>query len=194
MSDDDVVTANRTRALVVYESMFGNTMLVAAAVARGLARSGVDQDVIDLAETTDPPSPPAGYDLLVVGAPTHAFSLSRTSSRRQAVEQGAPADRAAHGLREWLASLPRGGTQQSAATFDTRVATMRHLPGSAAVKAARLLRRHGHHLQEPPRSFYVSGTEGPLVDGELARAEDWGASLGSRLLPPGPASPSAGRG
>ena len=194
MSDDDVVTTSRARALVVYESMFGNTMLVAAAVAGGLAKAGVERDVIDLAETTEPPSPIASYDLLVVGAPTHAFSLSRTASRTQAVGQGAPADRAAHGMREWLAALPRGSTQRSAAAFDTRVSTVRHLPGSAAVKASRLLRRHGHRLHDPPRSFYVSGTEGPLLDGELARAEEWGASLGARLLVPVPRRRSADRG
>ena len=41
-------------------------------------------------------------DLLVVGAPTHAFSLSRPGTREEAVRQGAPAEHARTGIPEWL--------------------------------------------------------------------------------------------
>src|SRR5262245_29362950 len=91
------------RALLVYESMFGCTREVAGAVAQGLADAGFD---VDLREVGEAPTDVVGeVDLLVVGAPTHAFSLSRPSTRRDAVRQGAPAAAAETGLREWLGAL-----------------------------------------------------------------------------------------
>src|SRR5688500_7888107 len=86
------------RARVAYESMFGNTEWIARAVAEGLRLEGFDATVVDVSE--------AGHnddqDLLVVGAPTHAFSLSRPTTRRDAVKQGAPPEAATAGLREWI--------------------------------------------------------------------------------------------
>lgn len=119
-------------------------------------------------------------DVLVVGAPTHAFSLSRASSRAQAIEQGAPLDHEERGMREWLAEAPEPPPgAHHAATFDTRVTKVRHLPGSAAVKATRILRRHHYLVEDAPRSFYVEDPQGPLVAGEVDRAEEWGAELGA---------------
>lgn len=165
-------------ALVAHESMFGNTAAVAAAVARGLSSVGCQVDQVDVGTADHPPRPLTSYDVLVLGAPTHAFSLSRASSRAEAVDQGAPAaDRTERGLREWLAQLPPAGPGVRAAAFDTRVAMVRHLPGSAAAKAARLLRRRGYRLITGAMSFYVVDTDGPLVDGELERAEAWGSGL-----------------
>jgi hypothetical protein len=62
------------------------------------------------------------------------------------------------------------------ATFDTRTDRVR-LPGSAAGGAARALRRLGLHMIARPTTFRVLGTRGPLRDGELERAEAWGAAL-----------------
>lgn len=168
-------------ALVAHESMFGNTAAVAAAVARGLSGAGCRVDLVDVGVTENPPHPLTSYDVLVLGAPTHAFSLPRAGSRAEAVKQGAPAaDRTERGLREWIARLPAAGPDARAAAFDTRVTTVRHLPGSAAAKAARLLRRHGYRLVTGATSFYVADTDGPLEDGELERAEAWGAGLAGR--------------
>jgi hypothetical protein len=54
---------------------------------------------------------------------------------------------------------------------------MRHLPGSAAKGAARAANRHGYESAAPAESFYVEDVEGPLLDGELERAEAWGQQL-----------------
>ena len=70
------------RALVVYESMFGNTEAVARAVADGLA----EMHDVDLREVSQAPTEVIGrVDLIVVGGPTHAFSLSRPATRASAV-------------------------------------------------------------------------------------------------------------
>ena len=72
------------RALVVYESMFGNTRLVAEAVAEGLS-SGLDVDVVEVAAA------PTSFDdveLVVVGGPTHALGMTRQRTRDDARRQG----------------------------------------------------------------------------------------------------------
>ncbi|WP_217702698.1 flavodoxin family protein [Nocardioides guangzhouensis] len=160
------------RTLVVVESSFGNTRAVADAVAEGLGGCPVS-DVRD----TDP-GVVADLDLLVVGGPTHAFGMSRERTRADAVEQGATAGDG-DGIREWLGRL-EPSADLTVATFDTRIDRVRRLPGSAARGAARLLRHHGFRQVLEPVSFYVTGTAGPLADGELARARTWGASLAER--------------
>lgn len=163
-----------THALVVFESMFGNTRTVAEAVADGLA-SGMT------AETTDVGSAPAQLDyeiaLLVVGGPTHAFGLSRPATRTDAQRRGAdPRAAAGPGLRTWLEQVSLGSARPLVATFDTKVNRPR-LPGSAARAARSRLRRAGFRPVAPAETFYVAGTSGPLLDGETARAREWGASL-----------------
>ena len=165
------------RTLLVYESMFGNTAEIADAVSEGMAR---EMDV-DLYEVSDAPAAVTGLvDLIVLGGPTHAFSLSRPSTRADAVRQGAPTDRAAVGLREWLGGLHKGPHSELVATFDTRVERVRHLPGSAAKKAAKLARSLGY-TPVAHESFYVTDVAGPLLPGELDRARTWGHDLAADM-------------
>lgn len=63
------------------------------------------------------------------------------------------------------------------APFDTRVASLTALPGSAAAAAARVVRSAGIPLTQRPTSFYVEGMTGPLVAGELDRARAWGRAF-----------------
>lgn len=159
------------RALVVYESMFGNTEALAQAVGDGVSRWA---SAMVVAVTAAPTVVGPGVDLLVVGGPTHALSLSRPVTRAEAVEQGAPPVTPVHqGIREWLDDVRLDG-QTAVATFDTRVG---RVPGCAARAALRRLRRRGGIAVTPPESFAVTAAPGPLVDGELERARDWGASL-----------------
>ena len=72
------------KAVVVYESMYGNTHLVADAIGRGLA-GGAEVVVVPVAEAA--PALVAEADLLVVGGPTHAHGMSRPTTRKAAVEQ-----------------------------------------------------------------------------------------------------------
>ena len=158
------------RSLVVHESMWGNTRAVAEAIASGLPGE------VRCTTVADAPTDLAGVDLLVVGGPTHAFSMSRTTTRRDAASKGASEGQEALGIREWLAGLPAGAVT-GIATFDTRVGSMKHLPGSAARSAAKLLKRHRAGSVVAVESFYVDDMEGPLLDGELERAREWGRSL-----------------
>jgi len=160
-------------ALVVYESMFGNTQAVAEAIADGLE----SQATVELREVGTSPSVGADIDLLVVGGPTHAFGLTRASTRASAKEQAAePLVSKGNGVREWLDALPPVDHPVRMAAFDTRVTPAR-VPGSAARGIAKRLRAKGFKAAQPPATFWVRGTPGPLAEGELDRARTWGAAL-----------------
>ena len=173
------------KALVAYESMFGNTERIARAVAAGLRLEGVDTTVLDvsLAGAADL----ADVDLLVVGAPTHGFSLSRPATRRDAVRQGGRDAASVIGMREWLETRAADARLPLAATFDTRVTKVRYLPASASRKAARILDDHGHRIVSAPTGFLVHAVPGPLEPHEVDRAIAWGRGVAtesqSRLTP-----------
>jgi len=165
------------KALVVYESLFGNTEQVALAITSGLSKHGE----VELIEVTDAPAViTEPFDLLVLGGPTHAFSMTRPSTREDAFKQGATQGSTALGLREWLEHLRKGPHSERVATFDTRVAKVRHLPGSAAKSAAKLAHKLGYAAAAQSESFYVEDVPGPLIDGELSRAQAWGEQLGAQ--------------
>jgi hypothetical protein len=101
--------------------------------------------------------------------------MSREATRRDAAKQvGGTVVSQRIGLREWLATARADGVPS--ASFDTRVDHPR-LAGSAARAAGRQLRRDGFRQMAPAMSFYVTGTAGPLVDGETDRARQWGEIL-----------------
>ena len=166
-------------ALVVLESHWGNTRTVAQAIADGLADS--DGGPVQVVDVSSAPSPlPDDVDLVVLGGPTHAFSMSRPTTRRDAHDRGAEPGHEDRGIREWLASLPAGNSSRAVATFDTRAEQVRRLPGSAARAAGRFVARHRLGSIVGTESFYVEDAPGPLVDGEVERARAWGRALAAR--------------
>lgn len=161
--------------LVVYESLWGNTEQLAREVAKGI---GADRtDILDAASAPAGLAPEVG--LLVVGGPTHAFSMSTASTRESARTQGAERI-PSRGIREWIETHQRADRAVPVATFDTRVTTPR-LPGSAAKKAMKRLVALGFQPAAKPETFGVHGYAGPVADGELERARHWGAELASSL-------------
>ena len=169
------------RALVVFESMFGNTEKVAGAVARGLRLEGVDTSLFEVRSA--PPHLAADVDLLVVGGPTQAFGMSRASTRADAVRQGAPSERATTGLREWLEGVALDAEHvPGLAAFDTRMSKVRWLPQAAGPSACRAGRRRGLVPVARPFGFLVHDIHGPLVEHELERAVAWGRQLGVALV------------
>lgn len=164
-------------ALVVYESMFGNTGQVADAIAEGL-RSQVATRLVEVNDAPGQIDPDVG--MLVVGGPTHAFGMSRPKTRQDAMTQaGRDPGSAGIGMREWFESLGHAADATQAATFDTHID--KRVPGSAARAAEKRLRKLGFRILHSAESFYVSGTPGPLVEGELERARRWGEQLGASL-------------
>ncbi|HMG30474.1 MAG TPA: flavodoxin domain-containing protein [Jiangellaceae bacterium] len=166
------------RALVVFESMFGNTQAIAEAVAAGLS-SQLSVDAVEVGRAS--PALDEHVDLLVVGGPTHAFGMSRPRTRSSAAEQAETGlVSTGLGLREWLETLDCAGATIAAA-FDTRVDKPR-FPGAASHGAEKRLRRRGCTIAARGVSFFVEGVTGPLVAGEEDRARRWGESLAATVV------------
>ena len=167
------------RALVVYESMYGNTHAIASNIADGL-RSAYEVTLVPVAAATADLVSRA--DLLVVGGPTHMHGLSTSSSRQLAVKTaarsaGGPAldpDAAGPGLRDWFGRL--AGRQALAAAFDTRLVGIPAFTGRASRGISRLLTRHGYRIIAASESFMVTKAN-TLADGESQRARRWGEAL-----------------
>ena len=170
------------RAVVVYESMYGNTHLVAQGIADGLQSvDGVDATVVAVSHATEAELGRA--DVVVVGGPTHVHGLSRPSTRKAAAEEARKPDRdlelepdaEGEGLREWFDSA--AGLPERAAAFDTRMEGPAAITGRASKGIAKRLRHHGCELLDEPRSFLV--TKGNhLEDHEVEEARSWGRRLG----------------
>jgi hypothetical protein len=173
------------RAMVVYESMYGNTRLVAELIALGLGES-YDVMLRTVGEVLDEPQPEP--DLLVIGGPTHVHGLASPRTREAASEAAAkPASgltlepaATGPGVREWLARVPKG-TAGAAAAFDTRIDAPAALTGRASKAIAKRLRRCGFYLVAEPESFLVD-KHNHLLPGEAERARAWGAALASRTM------------
>lgn len=164
------------RALVVYESLYGNTAAIGESIARSLRTRGFDAHAapvssIDPAETTE-------VELLVVGGPTHAHGMSSAGTRKVAAtdkKNDYPEPTVAPGLRTWIKELP-GGNGRLAAAFDTRFDRSVLLAGSAARGIARRLESKGYALVTRPESFFVS-EDNLLIDDQKEHAVRWAANL-----------------
>ena len=158
-------------AVVVYESHWGNTAAIAKEIAAGLGPEA-------RALTTDEASADAIRDaeLIVAGAPVIAFSLPSDKMLESLDDESrkapSPPDLAHPSMRSWLAGLPHGHGQSVA--FETGV---RWSPGGATGAIGRGLEGAGYRPVAKSRRFVVKGMYGPLRDGELERAREWGAEL-----------------
>lgn len=167
------------RAVVGYESMFGNTRQVAEAIADGLADS-CDVTTVPVAGLERELAVDA--DLLVVGGPTHVWTMSRPNTRKAARQQVDGARGAlvlepgadGIGLREWFAATH--AEPAVAAAFTTRLDASEIFTGSAAPRIARQLRRRSWSLAVAPESFLVT-KQNALLPGELDRARKWGRTV-----------------
>ena len=162
------------RAVVVYESHWGNTARIAQAIADGI---GPEARVLTTTEAT--PEKLQGADLVVAGAPVMAFGLpSDTMLRNAATDPKAPtpADTSHKSLRAWLDSLPKASG--AAAAFDTRLSWS---PRGATGTIEGKLRRAGYRTISKGGEFIVTGAYGPLRDGEEDRARQWGSKLAATV-------------
>ncbi len=141
------------KAVVLYDSAYGNTRRIAEAIAGSL--EGVDAEAVEVPAFRPEELQPG--DLLVVGSPINGWRPTPIVS----------------------AALEALGRDQlrgiKAAAFDTRVRLFIH--GDAARKLSEDLSAHGAEIISAPQPFYVKGTEGPLLSGEVEKAGFWARSL-----------------
>jgi Flavodoxin domain len=165
------------RAVVVYESTYGNTRHVAEAIAEGLGNSAT-VDVVPVSSAGDVKF--SNLDLLVVGAPTHVHDGAKgsgdgtTVSDDLVLEPGVTVS----GIREWLTS--QRGAKGRAATFDTRIEGTTVITEPASERLADLFSDSQFDLVAGPESFMVDD-DARLRPGEEERARQWGDSLARTL-------------
>ena len=176
------------RAVVVYESMFGNTHAIADAIGKGLAQGLEPVDNVLVVPVVEAGRERVGdADLLVAGGPTHFRGMSRTRTRKWAVSIAQKPkndlmldrDSQGPGVREWLRSLGHGNTKSAA--FDTRFKGPAVLRGRASRPISRELRRHGFEVAAKPESFFIT-LQNHLGPGEEARALEWGKRLAASVV------------
>jgi flavodoxin I len=141
------------KALIVYDSVYGNTEKIARAIAEAITPSN-EVKVVGAGEAN--PSELASIDLLIVGSPTHA---------------GRPTP----AIQDFLNKVPKLSLQGiNVAAFDTRIPTkLVRLFGYAAGRIANNLKKKSGTLIASPVGFFVTGSKGPLKEGELERAAGW---------------------
>ena len=158
------------KALVIYDSFFGNTEKIAQAIGEALSSHG---EVQVLKVSNAKLEHLAGLSLLVVGSPTRAFRPSPAIS-------------------SFLGRIPANGLQGiKVAAFDTGISLQDansailsffvKLFGYAAKPIAAKLAKKGGALAIPPEGFFVRGSEGPLKEGELDRVADWAKQIMATL-------------
>jgi len=145
------------KAMILYDSTFGNTELVAKAIAEGV---GEGSKAVRVGQQS--PEEARSMDLLVLGSPVLGGRPSKI-------------------MQDFLKALTNPvAPKRRFATFDTRIATkFAQRFGYAAVRMSEQLKTAGHGLAAEPMGFIVAGKKGPLAEGELERAKAWGRSLAS---------------
>jgi flavodoxin I len=144
------------KALIIYDSVYGNTEKIARAIAEAITPSG-EVKVLRVGEAN--PSELASIDLLIVGSPTHG---------------GRPTP----AVQEFLNKVSKLSQGVTVAAFDTRVASkFAKVFGYAAGRIARNLKGKGGTLTASPEGFFVTDTKGPLKEGELERAAGWAKGI-----------------
>lgn len=171
------------KALIIYESMFGNTRKFAEAIAEGL-RDSAEISIVRVGDVTD--DMVAEADLLVAGGPTHVHGMSRPATREEAERQASVPDSGLTlepdavpvGIREWIT---RSAVQSVPfAAFDSRADAFRWLTGSAAKQIAAELTKRGALQIVEPGSFLAPDNDIDIE--EIDRAREWGAQVGRAAL------------
>jgi len=145
------------RAVVVYDTKFGNTERLANALAEGLKKQGVEVDcvkvdVVDVSKLAD-------YGLLVVGGPIHAFGISKP-------------------MKDFIEKLKNVDLRgKKAFAFDTKLKS--RIAGSAAKGIEKHLEKLGMSIVKPHSSAVVKGAEGPLEEGVEEKFRQIGAEMAS---------------
>ena len=148
------------KALIVYESKYGNTEKIAFAISSGMKEVGMTDVVVKKAEDVASEDFKSA-DIWVVGGPTHMFSA--TGGPKSAIKTG----------------IKSGLEGKKATFFDTRYDMK--VGSGAAEKLKSIAEKEGLKLAIEPEVFIVTGNKGPLAEGEEAKAAQFGRKIAGAL-------------
>jgi len=155
------------KALVIYDSQFGNTKKIAQTIAEGLSPEG-EVEARHIGDIQ--PDDLRGLGVLILGSPTQRF-------------------RPTEGTTDFVKAIEHDALSNTrVAAFDTRLteeeiektgilAFFVRIFGYAAKPISDRLVKKGGELILPPEGFFVDGIEGPLLEGEIDRARSWGEEI-----------------
>ena len=150
------------KALVVYETKYGNTEKIAVALSDGLKSGGLATDCVkvqdlDVAKVDQ-------CDFLAVGGPTHAFGISGE-------------------IKNFLKKLEKVKLRgKKAFAFDTKF--KRRLYGSAAGKIEDKLKEMQFEIVMAHSSAIVGKTKGPLEENAEEKFRQIGIEIAKQILSP----------
>ena len=151
----DVHREVMTKALVIYDTKFGNTEKVANALVQGLAAQGIEAESVNVDRVAIDRL--SEYDALLIGGPTHRQKMSEPMAMF---------------LDHLDKALVRG---KAGFAFDTKVE--HRFAGSAGKRIEKKLKKLGMKVVRPYASAIVAGREGPLQEG----TEDMFRQIGKQI-------------
>jgi flavodoxin len=141
------------KALIVYESKYGNTRLVAEKIAEGMSQASEIE--IELVELKDVNLDQVDeFDTILIGSPNHVGSPTRS-------------------IRKFIDELGKSNIKnKKGAVFDTYMAkdfekAVKKMEKQIGAKVPGLI------LVAPGLSIRVDGMKGPVTDGELPKCEEF---------------------
>jgi flavodoxin len=144
------------KAIVIYDTKFGNTEKISKSLALGMNEQGMEVDSVNVDDVKFDKL--SEYDLLAIGGPTHGFGMSKP-------------------IKEFFQKLKHVELQDKKVfAFDTK---NRGRWGSAAKGIEKRLKRIGMNIVMPCASATVQGLKGPLHDGMESKFKQIGVDLAS---------------
>jgi flavodoxin len=146
------------KALVIYDSQYGNTEQIAKAIGGGI---GGEVKVVRFGDVKA--AELGSYDLLIIGSPTQGGRYTMT-------------------MKGFLDTITTDALKNvRVAAFDTRLKTkLVKFFGYAATRIADTLKIKGGNLVAPAEGFLVKSAKGPILDGELERAAAWAKGIAEK--------------
>ncbi|MFC2078566.1 flavodoxin family protein [Candidatus Bipolaricaulota bacterium] len=148
------------KAVVIYESKYGNTKTVAESIAEGIREGGVGDALVlhvgavNLADLST-------YDVLVIGSPNHVGGATRS-------------------VKKLINSLS-GLSGKLVAAFDTYMGSDVDKAVNKMIKQLKA-KAPGLEVISPGLSVLVSGMKGSIADGEVEKSKTFGGTIATRLI------------
>ena len=157
------------KVIVVYESKYGNTKRVAEAIIEGMKEiTGIEASVRER-KSVDPKEL-RNYDAILIGSPNHRGN-------------------ALHGILGFIGKVGKLKLEgKPLAVFDTYRGVYDRAKASQFQIAIKKMEKRlivkvpSMKLVSPGLSIMVQGKEGPITEGELPKAKEFGARFAARLV------------
>lgn len=153
------------KIFIIYDSKYGNTKIAADNILEGIKQvEGIEAEISYVKEVDS--QSVVNYDALILGAPNHMASSSRT-------------------MKKFVVKLAELDLKaKKVAIFGTYSGRIRSAD-RAVKKLEKLVEKTLPKLEllSPSLSIRVKGVTGPIVEGELTKCKEFGRRIANQLKP-----------